>query len=438
MLKEISASRQYAPLRVGADICFYFYAVSIFSFSVKYYFLEGGAVLGVASNLVSPWSLHLSILLASCILLGLVITRIEKALLRFVLSLLPGICFLRMPIHPVMLILAAAWIYFIVVMTIGSFEVHLDIYRRRVGVMLFAALMLTLCLIIFHFGTEDWYYNRLFGGEIYGLLFFFLSVLSLRGMRTDLGAPKVMRLLDAAYVVVLPALLISVFFLLRSMVPMVTFLFSLLSRFLILLSRIFPHKEMPDLFHQSEEADVNKNVQEEPHLIPPAGDNSPGEEMMSGEDPHFRISPQIAFLLMIVFLAAVLVFIAIWLIRRKQKRSDKPRLARESIERTPFETLLRRSFGDSVLPANVRQIRKIYRSYLGHIRSLRMRISPSDTSEDVLAFSTKYLDMPENKQLRELYIAARYGDPDAVTFKQVGEARRCLGAIEAAKSRMAD
>ena len=80
MLKEISASRQYAPLRVGADICFYFYAVSIFSFSVKYYFLEGGAVLGVASNLVSPWSLHLSILLASCILLGLVITRIEKAL----------------------------------------------------------------------------------------------------------------------------------------------------------------------------------------------------------------------------------------------------------------------------------------------------------------------------------------------------------------------
>ena len=108
MLKEISASRQYAPLRVGADICFYFYAVSIFSFSVKYYFLEGGAVLGVASNLVSPWSLHLSILLASCILLGLVITRIEKALLRFVLSLLPGICFLRMPVHPVMLILAAA------------------------------------------------------------------------------------------------------------------------------------------------------------------------------------------------------------------------------------------------------------------------------------------------------------------------------------------
>ncbi len=160
--------------------------------------------------------------------------------------------------------------------------------------------------------------------------------------------------------------------------------------------------------------------------------------MMSGEDPHFRISPQIAFLLMIVFLAAVLVFIAIWLIRRKQKRSDKPRLARESIERTPIETLLRRSFGDSVLPANVRQIRKIYRSYLGHIRSLRMRISPSDTSEDVLAFSSKYLDMPENKQLRELYIAARYGDPDAVTFKQVGEARRCLGAIEAAKSRMAD
>ena len=436
--KSISVSRQYAPLRICADICFYFFVVSLFSFSVLYTVSDETGVHGVVTNLIEPWSLQLAVFVAVCFVLGLLITHIDSAALRFVLSLLPGLTFLMSPFQPIMLIHVAAWVYFIIVMTIGSFEVHLDVYHRRAGVMLFVTLILALCLIIFHFGTDAWYYAKLFGGEVYGLLFFVLCVLSLRGMRASLGAPKKMKLLDTAYVVALPALLLSVIFLLRSMVPMVTFLFSLLSRFLILLSRIFPHKEMPDLFHQSEEADVNKNVQEEPLLIPPAGDNSPGEEMMSGEDPHFRISPQIAFLLMIVFLAAVLVFIAIWLIRRKQKRSDKPRLARESIERTPFETLLRRSFGDSVLPANVRQIRKIYRSYLGHIRSLRMRISPSDTSEDVLAFSTKYLDMPENKQLRELYIAARYGDPDAVTFKQVGEARRCLGAIEAAKSRMAD
>ena len=437
MLKEISASRQYAPLRVGADICFYFYAVSIFSFSVKYYFLEGGAVLGVASNLVSPWSLHLSILLASCILLGLVITRIEKALLRFVLSLLPGICFLRMPIHPVMLILAAAWIYFIVVMTIGSFEVHLDVYRRRVGVMLFAALMLTLCLIIFHFGTEDWYYNRLFGGEIYGLLFFFLSVLSLRGMRTDLGAPKVMRLLDAAYVVVLPALLISVFFLLRSMVPLVTFLFRQLTRFLIWLYHLlFPQKAEPEPLPPSDTDDLNQLLNEDPLLLPVGEDQSPEPELFDGGGISFQLPSEVSLWLMFVFLASVLVFIAIWLIRRKREGSGKPRIVRENVERPVFEGLLRRSSRESAVPSNVRQIRRIYRSYLNLVRSLRMKISPSDTSEDVLGLSSGCLDIPENAALRELYIAARYGDPKAVTARQVSEAKRCLGVIEAAKRRL--
>ena len=44
----------------------------------------------------------------------------------------------------------------------------------------------------------------------------------------------------------------------------------------------------------------------------------------------------------------------------------------------------------------------------------------------------------ENKRLRELYIAARYGDPKAVTSEQVGEAKHCLGVIEAEKARVAE
>ena len=36
MNKGMSVSRQYAPMRVCADICFYFYTVSLFSFSVLY------------------------------------------------------------------------------------------------------------------------------------------------------------------------------------------------------------------------------------------------------------------------------------------------------------------------------------------------------------------------------------------------------------------
>ena len=91
---------------------------------------------------------------------------------------------------------------------------------------------------------------------------------------------------------------------------------------------------------------------------------------------------------------------------------------------------------DEPLPTNVRQIRRVYRSYLDHVRSLRLRISPSDTSKDVLDGSSAYLDVPENGTLRELYIAARYGDPKAVTSEQAAEAKRCLSVIESTKPHM--
>ena len=436
MLKRISVSRQYAPLRVCADICFYFYALSLFSFSVLYTVSGETGVHAIVTNLVEPWSRQLALLVASCFAVGLLAVRFDSAAPRFVLSFLPGLSFLLMrPFQPAMLLHAAAWLYFVAVMTIGNFEIHLDVYRRRARVMLFTALLLTLCLIIFHFGTDDWYYSKLFGGEIYGLLFFVLAVLSLRGMRSDHGAPEMMRILDTAYVVALPALLVAVFFLLRGTVPAITFLFSMLSRFLIWLFRtVFPHRDLPELYHQLDELDVNKRVPGDPLLMPVAGDQSPGEEMMGGQNLHFHFSSHAALYVMIAILAAALIFVVIRMMIGRQKSADKPRLVRERVSRASFEGLLRRRSDETSLPANVRQIRKIYRSYLDHIRSLRVKIVPSDTSEDVLAYSSKCLDIPENAALRELYIAARYGDPKAVTSAQVGMAKRCLAAIEAART----
>ena len=439
MNKGMSVSRQYAPMRVCADICFYFYTVSLFSFSVLYTASDEMGINGVVTNLIAPWSLQLAILVAACFVIGYVIIFVGNAALRFLLSLLPGLSFLMSPFQPILLIHAAAWVYFVVIMTIGNFEVFLDVYRRRARIMLFAAMMLTFCLIIFHFGTDDWYGKRLFGGEIYGLLFFILSVLSLRGMRLSLGAPKAMRVLDGAYVVVLPFLLVAAFFLLRSIVPTVTFLFKMLTRFLVWLKRtLFPGEETLDIFHPSEEEDINKVLMEKDNslVLPPGNDQSPGEELASGEDLHFHLPVRAGFLIMIAFLAAVLILITIKLIRNKQKKQEKPKLAREHIERKPFEGLLRRRSGEAALPPNVRQVRKIYRTYLDHVRSLRLRISPSDTSKDVLDSSSAYLDMPENRTLRELYIAARYGDPNTVTSEQAAEAKRCLSIIESTKPHM--
>ena len=431
MHKRISVSRQYAPLRVCADLCFYFYAVSLFSFSVLYTFSDDAGVHATVSNLVSERTLPLFLLVAACFALGLVIVRLDSAALRFLLSLPPGLCFLLIPFRPEVLILIAAWFYYVVVMTVGNFDVHLDVYRRRSAVMLFAALLLTLCLIIFHFGTDDWYRTRLFGGETFGLLFFLLCVLSLRGMRRSFGAPRMTRFLDAVYVVALPALPVAVFFLLRSAVPAVTFLFSLLSRFLIWLYRLFfPQDRMPELFHPPEEQDVNKTIKEkDPMLLPVGNDHSPDAELMEGKPFQLSLSPQIGLYITLALLAAALIFVAVMLLRGKKAHAEKAAAFQEDVHRTPFEGLLHRSRRDSSLPLPVRQIRKVYRTYLQHVRALSVRLSPSDTSQDVLVNSSKYLDMPENETLRELYIAARYGEPLEVTPAQLEEARRCLDTI---------
>ena len=437
ILKPISVSRQFAPLRVCADICFYLYAVSLFSFNVIYSYSDGEEYHGVVSNLIAPWSLQLAIFVAACLAAGIVAVRADSLPLRFILSLLPGLSFLMSPFQPVLLIHAAAWVYFVIVITVGSFEVHLDVYRRRAGVMLFITLMLTLCLIVFHFGTDEWYSARFFGGEGYGLLFFVLCVFSLRGMRTELGAPKKMRLLDAAFVIALPLLLLFSVFLMRFGVPVISALITLLSRFLIWLRHlIFPESPPVNPLFSPEGDDP---IAEKEALPVPADEfHAPEGDPVGSEIIRHLFSPDVLFWIMIALLAAALILIAVRLIRRRPKGHDKPRLASETIERTPFEGRRRRRPGEAALPANVRQIRKIYRSYLSHIRSLRLKVSPSDTSEDVLAFSSRYLDMPENKRLRELYIAARYGDPKAVTAEQVGEARRCLGVIEAEKARVAE
>ena len=90
-MKKISVSRQYAPLRVCADICFYFYTISLFSFSVLYTASDEQGVYGVVTNLIAPWSLQLAVLVAACLVLGFVIIRIDNMALRFLLSLLPGL-----------------------------------------------------------------------------------------------------------------------------------------------------------------------------------------------------------------------------------------------------------------------------------------------------------------------------------------------------------
>ena len=56
-------------------------------------------------------------------------------------------------------------------------------------------------------------------------------------------------------------------------------------------------------------------------------------------------------------------------------------------------------------------------------------VGKTDTSQEVLERAEKQRRSEDARRLRELYIAARYGDPDAVTRGQVEEAQACLERI---------
>lgn len=427
-MKSISVSRQFAPLRVCAEMCLYYYVLAVLTLSVAYNVSTEKGVVGVVTNIVAPWLVQLSILVGACFVLGFVIVRIDNPALRFLLSLLPGLSFLMSPLEPTVLIHAAAWVYYVIVMTVGNFEVYLDVYRRRSRLLLVIALILTCCLIIYHFGNEAWYGNTLFGGEIYGLLFLVLTVFSLRGMRLSSGAPAKMRLVDAAHVVALPVVLLTAVFLLQGAVPALTGLMSWITRFLIwLFHLLFPEKEMPHINVPDE--NFNGPEIEDSVELPDVEVETPDVNPISGADPHMHVSGDAWLWIIIVILAAVLVYFAIRQIRGRRKNDEKPKLVREHIERVPRERITRRRSGEAALTANVKQIRKVYRSYLDHIRSFGMKIFPSDASEDVLKNTSAYLEMPENAALRQLYIAARYGDPKTVTSEQAAEAKRCLTVI---------
>ena len=56
-------------------------------------------------------------------------------------------------------------------------------------------------------------------------------------------------------------------------------------------------------------------------------------------------------------------------------------------------------------------------------------MDPSDTSADILQREEDMSNHEDAQKLRSLYIAARYGDPKAVTRNQVLEAQTCLERI---------
>lgn len=110
---------------------------------------------------------------------------------------------------------------------------------------------------------------------------------------------------------------------------------------------------------------------------------------------------------------------AVIMIRKRRKKTDEPQAVRTPEEQAQLD--------------KVEKIRAVYRQYIAFVRKEGADLSMGSTSEDILESSKELkeeADLSENEsRLREIYIRARYGNPDAVTDEDVARACRLLDDI---------
>ena len=141
--------------RIAAEICFYF--------SVLH-----------AATLANAFTLPMALFAAACLLLGLVIVRISNPVIRGVLALLPGLCFLLAPFTWLLILPVFAWIYYIIVMVLGNYAIPLEEYRKAFIFMLSVSLF----FVAANIANSTLMRNQVISAEslVYALVFLILGI----------------------------------------------------------------------------------------------------------------------------------------------------------------------------------------------------------------------------------------------------------------------
>ena len=407
--------KQTSVLRVTGEICFFFSILHIFDFYR------------------SMW-LPMALFTAACFLLGFLIVRLERWPLRLLLSLLPGLCFLMAPLHPLLAFPALAWIYYILVMTRGNCALPLEEYRRSYTWML----VLSLFSIAANIANSTLFRGHLISVEslVYVALFLILGVIAMRRMQMGGDMSRSWKLSNLLSVAGFPLIVVGVaillFLLLRFTKPALEYLLAPVGQFILwLFNKLFPGGS--DITFAVE-------VTVAPH-VPKTGfsNNSYGHAQRALDDydgfesTHHLLDK--ASSIGAYVLLGILLLLALYLILRHARRNRPLTEGADYYEETEEDAPDRKKKRKKAprVTGNARQLRRIYQTYMEFVNESGMSIGKADTSQDILERSQKIKETPEAERLRQLYIAARYGDPNAVTREQVKEAQACLEVIVDAK-----
>ena len=400
--------------RIAAEICFYF--------SVLH-----------AATLANAFTLPMALFAAACLLLGLVIVRISNPVIRGVLALLPGLCFLIAPFTWLLILPVFAWIYYILVMVMGHYAIPLEEYRKAFIFMLSVSLF----FVAANIANSTLMRNQVISAEslVYALVFLILGIFVMRRLR--MGAQMDMRwqLRNVLSVVGIPLLAIgaalAVFLLLRFSTYALGAVLAPIGRFFIwLFHQLFPTGNSPIDEMTLEEAMQPFSVAQ-PVSLEESG--SVSEEMRGLEisNPYELLIERAATIggWILLGILLVIVLLLIWHHARKNEAKADEELMYEEYESAPAKGRKRRKNRLPLLAGNARQLRRIYKTYLEYRRDKGVAVYPSDTSADVLKRDLQLGESADAVRLRELYLAARYGNPSEVTRGQVQEAQACLERI---------
>jgi hypothetical protein len=156
-------------------------------------------------------------------------------------------------------------------------------------------------------------------------------------------------------------------------------------------------------------------------------------ENMHTPDSNFMLIERAAAIggWILLGLLLLLVLVLVWRYAKRNRVETEDELLYDETEAIPEENR-RRGSGRRRLPllaTNARQLRRIYKTYLEYRQGKGMSVHPSDTSAEILERDREMSESDDAVHLRELYLAARYGNPSAVTRDQVQEAQACLERI---------
>ncbi len=375
-----------------------------------------------------PWfkssTLIFVIFTAFCTVESLFLPSVKNRLLRLLLALVPAVVTFATslswakanPVAAVLLALVA--IYYVVFMTVGRFETEYWRFRSSFIGLISAACFVSLLNLIIYIAVEDVAKERI---NLPGVMGFtitcaLLGMIILSEMRK--GNPDAKwRSMNAGRILILFA---SAAAALALLYLVLTFVFSLITP---TLGPQAPKLKTERIRFQNDAVIGYTPLTNKTGYV--SDDESLKEDApvvaLEKEDEQGFPWVLVCVCAFVVIAGAVT---AVIIIRKKKAKAVEDVVQRTPEEQAQFD--------------KIEAIRAIFRQYILLVRKEGAEISRGSTSADVLESARELSDSEEKSlsdeesALREIYIRARYGDPNGITDEDVSNARSLFEKISEA------